>query len=137
MPTSLTLSHQLNMGVYFKFLSKKLRRQPGPCISKCTRERSTQRTQKRKWNKGTQNGKRKMGTQPNTKITMIITKQKPNIKQNIHTKTKHTKHNQQYLFEGVSLNSRHPSPRRVWKGGSERRLRDHFVGIRGMRGIRQ
>ncbi len=23
------------------------------------------------------------------------------------------------LFEGVCLNSRHPGPRRVWKGGSE------------------
>ncbi len=37
------------------------------------------------------------------------------------------------FFEGVSLNSRHPSPRRVWKGGSERRLRDHFIGIVGIR----
>ena len=34
------------------------------------------------------------------------------------------------LRESV-LNYRHPSPRRGWKGGSERRLRDHIVKIRG------
>ena len=26
------------------------------------------------------------------------------------------------LFEGVCLNSRHPDPRRVWKGGSGQQL---------------
>ena len=33
------------------------------------------------------------------------------------------------------LNYRHPSPRRGWKGGSDRPLRDHIVKIRGIRGI--
>ena len=34
------------------------------------------------------------------------------------------------------LNYRHPGPRRVWKGGSELRLRDRINGIRGIRWIR-
>ena len=34
------------------------------------------------------------------------------------------------------VNYRHPGPRRVWKGGSEPRLRDQINGIRGITGIR-
>ena len=33
------------------------------------------------------------------------------------------------------LNYRHPGPRRVWKGGSEPRLRDRINGIAGITGI--
>ncbi len=32
------------------------------------------------------------------------------------------------LFEGVCFNSRHPGPRRVWKGGSEQQLMTPDLG---------
>ncbi len=36
------------------------------------------------------------------------------------------------LFEGVCLNSRHPGPRRVWKGGSEQQSMTPDPGDPGM-----
>ena len=38
-----------------------------------------------------------------------------------------------YLREFV-LNSRHPDPRRAWKGGAKPQVVDEIVGIRRMRG---
>ena len=40
-----------------------------------------------------------------------------------------------YIIWGSVFNYRHPSPRRVWKGGWELRAKLHFAPIGGIRGI--